>query len=100
MQKFQSCISMKPSPSFLFFSLFTFLCLSISAQKGFEPCGNPGYIMEGNLVNTSSSTPVMQIGVGVNSIAKVGDKGEISKFFEETLFGGNVTGYLLIGLVE
>jgi antitoxin component YwqK of YwqJK toxin-antitoxin module len=77
-----------------------FQSFSMYAQKTSEPCGNPGYIMEGNFINTSGVAPIMQTGSEVNTLTKVGDKGEISKHFEESLFGGNVTGWMLIGTVE
>lgn len=70
------------------------------AQSNNEPCGDPGYTMEGKLANSSATSPVILLSGTLNTLAKVGDKGELSKQFEENLFGGTVSGWLVIGVVE
>lgn len=77
-------------------AFLTFTFNLVWAQK--ETCGEPNFTVEGVFANSSSSAPILK-NVSTNEIS-VGDKGELSKYFEETMFGGVVNGWIDIGTVQ
>jgi len=70
------------------------------AQTSPEPCGEPNFTIEGKFINTSSTAPILEVSSLSGFDIKTGNKGEFSKYFEETMFGGNITGWLGIGTVQ
>lgn len=69
--------------------------LSLLAQTSSPRCSEASYELTGQLASNSSSNPVIQNVQGAEP--KVGDMGTIDKYFEESLFGGIMTGWLSIG---
>lgn len=63
-----------------------------------ETCGEPNYTIEGVFANSSSSSPILK-NANTDGIT-VGEKGELSKYFEESMFGGIVNGWIDIGTVQ
>lgn len=74
-----------------------FISFSLQAQELVQ-CGKAVQTIEGKLINSSSSSPILQQYTG--SKPDVGTRGELLKYFQTKLFGGNMTGTLVIAEVE
>ncbi len=83
--------------------LALWLPVSLFAQTetpGSVKCSkDPVREIEGTLVNASSTKPKMTLAPGEVS-PKQYDRGELQKYFETDLFGGKVSGWLVIAEVE
>ncbi len=83
---------------FISATLLLFLSLTGFSQTKPEPCDEANYEVEGIFANSSSTAPVVK---NVESTGiSIGDKGELSKYFEESLFGGTVNGWIVIGTAQ
>jgi antitoxin component YwqK of YwqJK toxin-antitoxin module len=61
-------------------------------------CDKPNYTIQGVFSNSSSTKPIL--GEVNTQQVKIGDKGELSKYFEETFLGMQTSGWIIIGTAE
>ncbi|MCB0478686.1 MAG: toxin-antitoxin system YwqK family antitoxin [Crocinitomicaceae bacterium] len=83
---------------YLLFTLFILLLNSTVLAQEKIRCGKVNYTLEGELVNSSSRTPIMNQKMGI--LPEIGARGELLKYFQSELFGGQVSGTLVIAEVE
>ena len=75
-----------------FFALvFAPLCLSAQDKSDSIKCE-----IQGKIISKTGVVVKIQKNLG-DSIVKIGTEGELSKYFESTLFGGKTTGWLAVG---
>lgn len=82
--------------------IFTLLLITnagvwLYAQSA-EPCDKAEYFVKGVFANSSAKAPILAE-VETNYI-QIGDKGELSKYFEENIFGMSTSGWMEIGTVQ
>lgn len=77
--------------------VFTSFIWSLKAQEVIR-CANEKYAIEGVLSNSSSKLLVMQQTSGIKP--EIGGRGELLKYFQSKMFGGNVSGTMVIAEVE